>query len=147
MSKAYAVPIFFSTLSEGKIVPGDIAGSKLLTAVMSQIHVASMYEVYEVVQPIIWSLAMAYICSKLTQSPSWLTCIHTGPLYAFVRNDSQQILMLSIDRCPLTAVPCRSAVKGRYYHRNDSAMRSVLHHFVQQKSLAWIPCHRALFPL
>ena len=44
-------------------MPGDIARSKPLTAITSHIHVTSMYEVYEVVQPIIWSLAMAYAAS------------------------------------------------------------------------------------
>ena len=44
-------------------MPGDIAGSKLLTAITSHIHMTSMYEVYEAVQPMIWSLAMAYASS------------------------------------------------------------------------------------
>ena len=55
--------VFFFDSFRGEIMPGDIAGSKPLTAITSRIHVTSMYEVYEVVQPIIWSLAMAYAAS------------------------------------------------------------------------------------
>ena len=81
-----------------------------------------------------WSYGPSYtIFSKSAWSLSWLTFIYAEPICLRPR------WSLAKWGCPLTTALHQSAAKGRYNHVNDAAIWLVLHHYVQQKSMALTP--------